>query len=151
MEYKIFTKRNLKLEQEFNVIIEYKEKDEQYNDFLNYIKKYNKKTKIIVKKDNRDIIINKEDIIYYFSDKKYNYCKTKEDSYRIKSKLYEIEKNNPEYLRISKCNIINTNKIRNFDMNISGKIIIVMEDGSRLQVSRRKICEIKDFLDKLSI
>jgi len=37
------------------------------------------------------------------------------------------------------------------DMSISGKILAVMEDGSRLQVSRRKVCDIKDFLDERSI
>lgn len=139
MEYKIFTKKNTKLENKVNIIIEYSEKSELYYNLVEYLKKYNQNTKIIVKKDNEDIIINKEDILYYFSDKKNNYCKTKEDIYKIKSKLYEIEKENPECIRISKSYVINTNKLQKFDMNISGKIIAVMEDGTKLQVSRRKI------------
>lgn len=151
MEYKIFTKKNQNLENKINIIVEYKEKDESYYNLLDYLKKYSKNTKIIVKKDNEEILINKEDIIYYFSDKKNNYCKTKDNVYKIKSKLYQIEKENPDCIRISKSYVINTNKIQKFDMNISGKILVVMEDGTKLQVSRRKICDIKDFLDERSI
>jgi len=36
-------------------------------------------------------------------------------------------------------------------MSVSGKITVIMEDDNRLQVSRRKICEIKDFLDERSL
>ncbi len=155
MEYKIFTKDNIKLENQINIIIECNKKDEQYEDLLQYIKRYNKeknkKTKVIVKKDNKEVFINKEDILYYFSDKKYNYCKTKEDSYRIKSTLYELEEDSIDYIRISKSYVINTDKIKKFDMSVSGKITVIMEDDNRLQVSRRKICEIKDFLDERSL
>lgn len=155
MEYKIFTKDNIKLENQINIIVECNKKDEQYEDLLQYIKRYNKekskKTKVIVKKDNKEVFINKEDILYYFSDKKYNYCKTKEDSYRIKSTLYELEEDSIDYIRISKSYVINTDKIKKFDMSVSGKITVIMEDDNRLQVSRRKICEIKDFLDERSL
>lgn len=155
MEYKIFTKDNIKLENQINIIIECNKKDEQYEDLLQYIKRYNKekskKTKVIVKKDNKEVFINKEDILYYFSDKKYNYCKTMEDSYRIKSTLYELEEDSIDYIRISKSYVINTDKIKKFDMSVSGKITVIMEDDNRLQVSRRKICEIKDFLDERSL
>ena len=148
MEYKIFTKDNIKLENQINIIIECNKKDEQYEDLLQYIKRYNKeknkKTKVIVKKDNKEVFINKEDI-------QYNYCKTKEDSYRIKSTLYELEEDSIDYIRISKSYVINTDKIKKFDMSVSGKITVIMEDDNRLQVSRRKICEIKDFLDERSL
>ena len=105
----------------------------------------------VKKKDYDEIIINKEDIIYYFSDKKNNYCKTKDDTYKIKGKLYEIEKQDSECLRISKSCIINIHKIKKFDMSISGKILIVMENGAKLEVSRRKVADIKEFLDERSI
>lgn len=42
MEYKIFTKDNIKLENQINIIIECNKKDEQYEDLLQYIKRYNK-------------------------------------------------------------------------------------------------------------
>lgn len=151
MKYKIFTKQNPKLEDNINIIVEYKERDEDYNKIINYIKQYAEDTKIIVKKDYDEIVIKKEDIIYYFSDKKNNYCKTKDETYKIKSKLYEIEKENSECLRISKSCIINTQKLQKFDMSISGKILAIMEDDTKLQVSRRKVCDIKDFLDERSI
>lgn len=72
MKFKIFTKKNLKLENRINIIVEYKEQDEAYNKIIQYIKRYTENTKIIVRKDYDEIIINKEDIIYYFSDKKNN-------------------------------------------------------------------------------
>lgn len=151
MEYKIFTKKNPKLENQINIILEYKEENERYYNLLEYIKHYREQTKILVKKDNEKVFINKEDILFYFSDKQYNYCKTKEDSYRIESRLYKIEQENPDYIRISKSHLINTTKIQKFDMSISGKIVIVMEDGSRLLASRRKVRNVYDFLDERSI
>lgn len=151
MRYRIFTKQNPKIKDKFNIIIEYKEKDDEYNKLIKYIENYKQNTRIVVKKDYDEIIINKEDIIYYFSDKKNNYCKTKDDTYKIKGKLYEIEKQDSECLRISKSCIINIHKIKKFDMSISGKILIVMENGAKLEVSRRKVADIKEFLDERSI
>ncbi len=151
MEYKLFSRKSPKLENTINIIVEYKEDNEQYHNLLKYIASYREQTKILVKKDNEKVFINKEDILFYFSNKQHNYCQTKEGTFRIMSRLYKIEEDNPDYIRISKSHIINAKKILKFDMATSTKIVIVMEDGSKLLASRRRVRNVYDFLDERSI
>ena len=57
-----------------NVLIEEKD-DMNINEFKEYINRYNER-KVIVSQDNELLQINLQDIILFYSDKKYNYCKT---------------------------------------------------------------------------
>lgn len=57
-----------------NVLIEEKD-DLNINEFKEYINRYNER-KVIVSQDNELLQINLQDIILFYSDKKYNYCKT---------------------------------------------------------------------------
>ena len=53
-----------------------------------------------------------KDIICFYSDKKYNYCRTNQSNFKIKSKLYEIEKMSNSFIRISKGCVINIEQDR---------------------------------------
>lgn len=92
-----------------NVLIE--EKDNlDINEFKEYINRYNER-KVIVSQDNELLQINLQDIILFYSDKKYNYCKTKTGEYKIKNKLYELENYSNDFIRISKSCIVNINHV----------------------------------------
>ena len=86
---------------EIRINIEYAEKNEDIKNLINHIQEYDKR-KMVVFDGYNMIQINTEEIIYFYSDGNYNFCKTKEKEYRIKSKLYEIEKKSNDFLRISK-------------------------------------------------
>lgn len=134
---------------EINILIE--ETDEiNINDFTNYINKYKKK-KIIVSQDNEKLQIDFQDIILFYSDKKYNYCKTKKGEYKIKNRLYEIENYSKDLIRISKSCIININHVISFDMGETGRIVVKLDDNSKEIVSRRKIKDVINFLDERGI
>ena len=94
------------------------------------------------------IQINTEEIIYFYSDGNYNFCKTKEKEYRIKSKLYEIEKKSNDFLRISKSCIVNIKQVKSFDIGENRNIIVRFFDNSKQYVSRRKIKEVMNYLDE---
>lgn len=123
------------------------------NKLIEYIEQFQNKTsrRIIVSSEGIIKEINIDDIICFYSDKKYNYCKTKEKSYKIKSKLYEIEKMDPNFLRISKTCIVNSKQIKFFNLNETGRIIVVFNDDSEEVVSRRKVKSIMEFLKERSI
>lgn len=123
------------------------------NKLIEYIEQFQNKTsrRIIVSSEGIIKEINIDDIICFYSDKKYNYCKTKEKSYKIKSKLYEIEKMDPNFLRISKACIVNSKQIKFFNLNETGRIIVVFNDDSEEVVSRRKVKSIMEFLKERSI
>lgn len=132
-----------------NILIEETEKI-NIKDFIIYIQKYKEK-KIIVSQDNQKIQINFEDIIVFYSDKKYNYCRTNNGEYKIKNKLYEVEKYSQDLIRISKSCIININHATSFDMEEKGKIVVILDDNTKEIVSRRKIKEVIKFLDERGI
>ena len=96
------------------------------------MKQFQNKTsrRIVVNSDGIIKEIKIDDIICFYSDKKYNYCRTKEKSYKIKSKLYEIEKMDPNFIRISKACIVNSKHIKFFNLNETGRIVVVFNDDS---------------------
>lgn len=134
------------------VEIEYPLKN-NIDDLVNYIKKYEtySNTVIVSNEDYTMVEIKYDDILLFYSNKKNNYCKTKEGIYKIKSKLYEIEQENINFIRISKSCIVNINHVIKFDFSETGKIIIVLDDLSEEIVSRRKTRDIMKYLDNRRI
>lgn len=132
---------------EIKINIECAEKNEDIENLINYIQDYDRR-KMVVFDGYNMIQINTEDIIYFYSDGNYNFCKTKEMEYRIKSKLYEIEKKSNDFLRISKSCIINIKQVKSFDIGENRNIIVRFSDNSKQYVSRRKIKEVMNYLDE---
>ena len=151
---KILLKQNKRKElqdDEISVIIEHSSKNTEINDFIQYISNYDKqKNKIVVNKDNKLIQIDSKDIILFYSDKKYNYCKTINGEYKIKSKLYELEKK--DFIRISKGCVVNINHVKCFDISETGKIVVKFNcDTLEEYVSRRRIKDVMNYLEERSI
>ena len=132
---------------EIRINIEYAEKNEDIKNLINHIQEYDKR-KMVVFDGYNMIQINTEEIIYFYSDGNYNFCKTKEKEYRIKSKLYEIEKKSNDFLRISKSCIVNIKQVESFDIGENRNIIVRFFDNSKQYVSRRKIKEVMNYLDE---
>lgn len=134
-----------------NILIEYSNENKNIDDFMKYINNYNDISKIFVNKDNELVQIDSKDIILFYSDKKYNYCKTLKDDFRIKSKLYELEKMSLDFLRISKSCIINIKQVKCFDIGQTGRIVVRFYDDSEEIVSRRKIKDVMNYLEERRI
>lgn len=138
---------------EINVIIEFSNQNDEIEKIIKYINDYklNSNRKIILNKNYELLEIEFSDIILFYSDKKNNYCKTKDGEYKIKSKLYEIEKMDINLIRISKSCIINVNHVENFYVGETGKITVRLDDKSEKTVSRRKLRDVMNYLDERSI
>ena len=138
---------------ELEVLVKSSVISKDVNEIIEYIEQFQNKTsrRIVVDSDGIIKEIKIDDIICFYSDKKYNYCRTKEKSYKIKSKLYEIEKMDPNFIRISKACIVNSKHIKFFNLNETGRIVVVFNDDSEEVVSRRKVKSIMEFLDERSI
>ena len=135
---------------EININIEISEKCDEIENMVEYIKEYDKR-KMGVYDGYNMIQINIEDIMYFYSDGNYNFCKTKDKDYLVKSKLYEIDKKSNDFLRISKGCIINIKQVKSFDIGENRNIIVKFNDGSKQYVSRRKIKEVMNYLDERMI
>ena len=124
---------------------------EQFIDYINNYKVDSKNNVVFLTDDNNLIEIDIKDIIIFYSDKKYNYCKVKDNRYRIKSKLYELEKENKGFVRISKSCIVNMKHVEKFDISQTGKIVVKLDDSSEQVVSRRKTANIMKYLEERRI
>lgn len=132
-----------------NINLEFNNENKEVIQFIEYIKKYN--SSILVQRNFSIEGISYSDIIFFFSKDKSNYCQTLENIYKIKSKLYEIEKLSTDFIRISKNCIINIKHVKNFDISKTGKIQVNLDDGTSQMVSRRKIRDVLDFFDERMI
>lgn len=140
-------------EDEIVVEIHRADNKQNLNEFIEYLNDYDSKynNKVVVMKDYELVEIKYKDIIVIYSDKKSNYCRTKNGTYKIKSKLYEIEEMDEDLIRISKSCIINAKHIDKFDISEIGKIVIKLDDGSEEVVSRRRTRQIMKYLEERSI
>jgi len=126
------------------------ELNEEVQNILNNLTTiYDNKNVIVATKNNEIFLLKTNDILYFFSDDKYNYAKTEEGIFKIKEKLYEIEEkySKIKFIRISSAYIININKVKSFDVSQIGSIVAKMEDGNNILVSKRRIKEVKEFLN----
>ena len=135
---------------EVNINIEVSENCEEIENIIKYINEFDKR-KIAVFDGYNIVQINIEEIMYFYSDGNYNFCKTKNKEYRVKNKLYEIDKMSNNFLRISKGCIININQVKSFDVGENRNIIVRFYDGSEQFVARRKIKEVMNYLDERMI
>lgn len=125
MNIKVSKKVNEELDDnEINIIIECKNENATCTSIEKYIQHYIEKRNIIIVKNNYNQLIhlNKNNILKFFSYGKQNYCETIDNKkYLITKKLYEIEKLNNDYIRISKHCIVNLTNIKCFDFNSTRK------------------------------
>lgn len=108
--------------------------------------------KIVGKQNNSYFILDINKVIKFYSEEKNNYCRTKEGEFKIKEQLYYLEEVLPEkeFIRISNSVIINVEKVKCFNTDTLGKIIVELKDGSKEEVSKRKNSDIMKFLKNIS-
>lgn len=155
MKINIIEKKDEKLKKDEIIIeIHSSQNQQNLNKLISYLKDYELmyNNKVVVMNNDYTLLeIKYQDIIAIYSDKKSNYCRTKNGSYKIKSKLYEIEKMDKNLIRISKSCIVNVKHINKFDISEIGKIIIKLDDNSEEIVSRRKTKSIMKYLEERMI
>ena len=150
MDFKVDT--NISKEyKSIKVLITAPELNEQVQSILNNLSTVcENRNNIGATKNNELFLLKTNDILYFYSDEKYIYAKTRDEGYRVKQKMYELEEilPNNKYVRISSAYIINIDKTISFDMGQIGSLYAKMEDGKKLEVSKRKIKEVKNFLNE---
>lgn len=135
---------------EININIEFSESYNEIENLIEYIKDF-KKMRMAVYDGYNIVQINVEDIMYFYSVGNYNFCKTNNKEYRVKNKLYEIDKISNDFIRISKGCIINIKQVKSFDIGENRNIIVKFNDNSEQYVARRKIKEVMNYLDERMI
>lgn len=135
---------------DIDIVINAPEKNSQVINIENYLLSinYNSIDKVIGMQENNIFIINVPDIITAYSEEKNNFIKTKEGIFKIKEKLYYLEENLPSksFIRISNSVIVNINKVKCFNTDVIGSILVKMIDGTEEYVSKRRVSSVMKFL-----
>lgn len=73
---------------------------------------------------------------------------TEKGEYALRLRLYELEErlDGSRFVRISNSEIINLQKVNNFDLSFTGTICVKLSNGDTTYVSRRYVSKIKKIL-----
>jgi len=103
----------------------------------------------LIGKQGEDVhLISLKDIIYIEGINNDTYVYTKQDSFTVKEKLYELEKSlhQMKFVRISKSFIVSIHKIKKIKPTFNGKLLLLLDNNVKLEVSRHYISSFKKYL-----
>ena len=95
-------------------------------------------------------ILDPTEILYIDTVDKKTFLYTQSDVYESNLKLYELEQqlSSNDFFRAGKSSIINFNKIKSLKSDMDGRIIVVMDNGEKLIVSKQYASYIKTKLGR---
>ncbi len=101
--------------------------------------------KLTVFDDREAILLEADEIIRIYTENKKVYVQTKDKTYSIRMRLYELEEklSTNQFIRISQSEIINRNQIKSMDISLTGTIGVFLEGGIKTFASRRYVSKIK--------
>lgn len=133
---------------ERKIIIKSDEMTKDIEEILKYISNIEEGNdrSIVGQKNEKIVIIKKDEIVRIYSLNKKVIAETLRESYEIKFRLYEIEDllNQKDFIRISKSEIINLKKVKCFDVSLMGSIEVEFVNGNKTYVSRRYVKILKE-------
>ena len=100
---------------------------------------------LAVKKNDEIILLETNQILYFETVERNTFVYTKEDTYEIDLRLYEVEQQLIEqgFIRISKTCILNLKKVQSLKTDINRKIKVTLINGEQLIVSRNYADELR--------
>ena len=103
---------------------------------------------MLFRSDNKMFFVNSSDILYFDSVDNRTFLYTEDDVMEIKQRLYELEVSlsDKDFVRISKSQIVNINKIRSLKPELNRTILATMSNGEQLYISRKYVKVIRDML-----
>ena len=93
-------------------------------------------------------LLKLEDLIRIYSEAGKIYAVTNKGTYSLRLRLYELEDRliGSSFVRISNSEIINLQKVKNFDLSLTGTICVTLTNQTVTYVSRRYVSKIKKIL-----
>ncbi len=104
--------------------------------------------KLQAKKDNELHFINPLDVLYFESVDNRTFLYTEDDVLEVKQRLYELEVilSDKDFIRISKSQIVNINKIKSLKPELNRTILATMCNGEQLYISRKYVQAMRNML-----
>lgn len=143
-------KVSLEIDQEYEqtkIIIQCQELDDSVQEILDFVK--NREKEFIVGKDGEmQHILKPEDIHYFRTEEDSVIAVTANGSYKLKEKLYELEKILPSnrFVRLSKSVIANLYELSHFEPSFNGTLCVYFKSGAKDYVTRHYVGKIREAL-----
>lgn len=130
------------------VLIKSPEMTDEVKMIVNFLEKKDVMEHFTGIKDDRFSIIKPSDIFRLWARKGKVFAETQDSVFEIKLRLYEVEERLSylSFVRISKSEIINMDKIDYFESDFAGTLVIVLKNHNKSYVSRRYTKIIKERL-----
>ncbi len=134
------------IKEALQVIIKCPQTDDTVLRLKSYIELFDEKIK--AKKGEDFELVNIQDVLYFEAVDNRTFLYTADDAMEIKQRLYELEGmlSDKDFVRISKSQIVNINKIKSLKPELNRTILATMCNGERLSISRRYVQAIKNIL-----
>ena len=128
------------------VIIKCRQIDEDIIRLKSHIELFDRK--LSAKKENELYFINLSDVLYFESVDNRIYLYTEKDVLEIKQRLYELEYllSDKDFIRISKSQIVNIQKITSLKPELNRTILATMCNGEQLSISRKYVKTLRNLL-----
>lgn len=135
--------------EETSITINAPELTDEIQSLIQYVSNINAvPNQIVASEDNKIYFIDLDSVICFFSKDKYNYVRTKDGTYKVKQKLYELENvlSKKDFIRISNSCMIHMNQVECFDTSMLGTVLVNLKDGTQESVSKRRVAQIMKLL-----
>ena len=125
------------IETALQVIIECQKANEEVMKLKNHIELF--ENKLTARIEDKIFLINPADALYFESVDDHTFLYTDENVFEIRYRLYELEEllSEKDFIRISKAQIVNINKIKSLKPELNRSLTITLINGEVLYISRR--------------
>jgi DNA-binding LytR/AlgR family response regulator len=133
--------------EETTVVIMTKEISDEVNELAKMLSSPNAQL-IVGFKDSNAIVVETRKIVRIYAANQKVYIVTDDGEYLSRLRLYEFEERLPHnaFVRTSNSEIVNLQRVKDFDLSFSGSICVRFTNGSTTYVSRRYVAKIKTLL-----
>ncbi len=128
---------------ETEVVIRCTKVDDSVNRIISAIQLAN--AKLLGVKNGVSFQVDLSDILYFESVNRKTFLYTENDVYEIDKRLYELENDlhGQSFFRVSKAMIINLYRVHSIRSEIGSRLILTMDNGEKIVVSRQYAGSIK--------
>ena len=133
-------------ENDMQIIIKCKKMDNEIIRLKSYIELFD--NKLSAKKEDELFLINSSEVLYFESVDHRTFLYTTDDVMEIDQRLYELEHilSSKDFVRISKSQIVNINKILSLKPELNRTILATMCNNEKLSISRKYVKTIRTIL-----
>lgn len=139
--------------QEDEVLIRCSKMNDQIQKIHQFILDQNSQSmKIVFYKQNTEYYFALDQVLFFETEGDQVYAHTKEDSYKTKYRLYELEQLLPgQFVRVSKSTILNSEKIHSLQRNLAAASLVEFQGTHKhVYVSRRYYAALRQRLRERS-